>query len=129
MRAWNCGGRPWRGSTLEIAFGASGHAVGLEIDEQFIPGTLQTPRAHLRAGQTHRIRLAPAPQTPLLLRSSVPLEEVERAGTGTGDRFTAFGLAHMTFSAPLPCRWTQDAGLHTCWFEHFGQANLVIGNS
>lgn len=130
---------PWRGSTLEIAFGATGHAVGLEIDGQFVPGTLQIPHARLRAGETHRIRLVPAPETPLLLRSSVQLEDVERAGAGTCYRFTAFGLAHMTFSAPLPaaaltasdgaplpCRWTQDSGLHTCWFEHFGEGRLKI---
>jgi hypothetical protein len=132
---------PWRGSTLDIEFGATGHAVGLEIDGQFVPGTLQIPHARLRAGETHRIRLVPAPEMPLLLRSSVQLEDVERAEAASAYRFTAFGLAHMTFSAPLPaaaltdadgaplpCRWTQDSGLHTCWFEHFGEGRLEIGD-
>jgi len=133
---------PWRGSTLQIAFGPIGHAVGLEIDGQFIPGTLQLPQNRLKAGETHLVRLVAAPEAPLLLRSSVQLDEVERAGAETRYHFSAFGLAQMTFSAPLPdfrltdssgsplpCRWTSDRGLRTCHFAHFGQAVLVIGNS
>ncbi len=129
---------PWRGSTLEIEFDATGRAVGLEIDGQFIPGTLQLPQDHLKAGQTHTVRLVAAPEPPLLLRSSVQLDEVERSGTETCCRFTAFGTAQMTFSAPLhgfrltdstghpiPCCWTGNQGLHTCHFTHFGTGNII----
>jgi len=129
---------PWRGSMLDIAFGPTGHAVGLEVDGQFIPGTLQLPQNHLKAGETHAVRLIPAPQASLLLRSSVQLDGVERSHAETCYRFTAFGLSQMTFSAPLPaaaltdssgnplpCRWTSDQGLHTCHFTHFGAGRLV----
>jgi len=132
---------PWRGSTLEIEFCAASRAVGLEIDGQFIPATLQLPQNRLKAGETHAVRLVPAPEAPLLLRSSLQLDDVERAGTETCYRFTAFGLAQMTFSAPLPgfhlsdltgnpipCRWTSDQGLHTCHFTHFGEGSFVVLN-
>lgn len=129
----------WRGSTLDIEFGPTGQAVGLEIDGQFMPGTLQLPQNRLKAGETHAIRLIVGPENPLLLRSSVQLDDVERTQSGTCYRFRAFGLAQMTFSAPLPaaaltdssgnplpCRWTSNFGLHTCWFEHFGEGKLVM---
>lgn len=132
---------PWRGCSLEIEFGPTGHAVGVEIDGKFIPGTLQLPQNRLIAGKTHTVRLIEAPESPLLLRSSAQLDEVERAEAETCYRFSAFGLSQMTFSAPLPaaaltdsdgnplpCRWTSDSGLHTCHFTHFGEGRLVIGN-
>ena len=130
---------PWRGSFLEIEFGPTGHAVGIEIDGQFTPGTLQLPQNYLKVGTTHRVRLVSALDIPLLLRSTVQLDAVEHPNGQTCYRFTSFGLAQMTFSAPLPtaaltdsdgsailCYWTSDCGLQTCHFTHFGEGRLVI---
>ncbi len=132
---------PWRGHTLDMHWGATGRGLALEVDGRTVPGTLQIPEARLHAHGRHAIRLVPAPERPLLLRSQVRLEDVEELGVRIAYHFTAFGLASLAFSDapphprltdleghPIPHVWkAQDGRVHTCFFTHFGGGVLSLG--
>lgn len=134
---------PWReGKTLHFTFGPppSARALALEIDGTPHYGTLQVPESALRDGS--RIRLVESTPCPLLLRSTVRLDEVQAdAGTTSATyRGRAFGLSRLTFSATpakSPALTTDAApairfttleadGLFHLDFSHFGPFTLQI---
>ncbi len=123
---------PWHGKTLQFAFGPIGRGLALEIDGQRVDGTLQVPESLLR--EHSHIRLVPAVERPLLLRSSVELRHVDADGSL---HLHAHGLARLSFSAPpapfrllapgetpIPHHAHESDSLFHIDFTHFGNASL-----
>lgn len=131
---------PWRGRSLQFAFGPEGRALALEIDGRRLEGTLQVPESHLREDSC--IRLVSSAPALLWIRSSVQLNTVHPASGCTGPRnfhCTAFGRSRITLStapeawtlaAPdgsrLPSRGHTADGLFHIDFTHFGQAVVTL---
>lgn len=130
----------WQGALLDIEFGHAGSNLAIEIDGKIIYGTLQIPEKYISEKDQHKIRLVSDTKCrPLLLRSHVRLDYVEEKSMSLSYYFTAFGVASLTFSQtvkdailfddegkPIPHRWVECNGLHTCYFEHFGKASISI---
>jgi hypothetical protein len=90
----------WRRTSLDFQFGPTGTALGLEINGQRVPHTLQLPEKLLSEGH-NRIRLVEGPPSPLLIRSTVRLDNI-RISPGNPCRVqydcSAFGLAELVFA-------------------------------
>ncbi len=87
---------PWRGKILDLSFEYPGRSPALDINGTRICGTLQIPERMLLR-ERNAIRLVEGHSGPLLLRSTVQLDEVRIEEGRSYYELSCYGLSSLCF--------------------------------